>query len=202
MGSMGGLRIIENTIISIHFSRFVPWDGGHGRAQNHWKYNSIHAFFIICSVGWGAWAGSELLKIQYIHPFFMIWSVGWGAWAGSGSLKIQSYPCIFHDLFGRMGSMGRLRTIENTMVSMHFSLFVLWDGEHGRAQAIIENTTVSMHFWWFVRAGSESLECIFGDLFGGMGSTGRLRIIENTIVSMHFPWFVRWHGEHGQAQNR
>ena len=39
MGSMGGLRIIENTIVSMHF-------------------------LMICSVGWGAWAGSEPLKIQ------------------------------------------------------------------------------------------------------------------------------------------
>ena len=35
MGGMGGLRIIENTIISMHFSCFVRWDGEHVRAQNH-----------------------------------------------------------------------------------------------------------------------------------------------------------------------
>ena len=50
----------------------------------------------------------------------MTCSVGWGAWAGSESLKIQSYPCMFHDLFGGMGSMGGLRIIENKIVSIRF----------------------------------------------------------------------------------
>ena len=163
MGSMGGLRIIENTIVSMQFSWFVRCDGEHGRAQNHWKYKSIHAFLMICSVGWGAWAGSESLKIQW-HPF--IFHDLFGGMGSMGRLRIIANTIVsmhLHDLFGGMGSMGGLRIIENTIVSMHFSWFVCWDGEHGRAQNHWQYNSIHAFFMirsvgWGAWAGSESLK--------------------------------------------
>ena len=46
----------------------------------------------------------------------MLWMAEWGAWAGPESLQVEWNPCIFHDLFGGVGSMGGFRIIENTKV--------------------------------------------------------------------------------------
>ena len=56
-----------------------------------------------------------------LHAFFMLWMVEWGAWAGPESLQVEWNPCIFHDLFGGVGTMGGFRIIENTKGIAHFS---------------------------------------------------------------------------------
>ena len=60
-------------------------------------------------------------------------------------MKIQEYPYIFQDLFGGMGSMGKLRIIANAIVSMIFHGLFGGMGSMGGLR-IIENTIVSMHF--------------------------------------------------------
>ena len=76
-----------------------------------------------------------------LHDFFMLWMVEWGAWAGPESLQVQWNPCIFHDMFGGVGSMGGFRIIENTKVLHIFHDLCRGVGsmggpetEHGRAQ--------------------------------------------------------------------
>ena len=69
------------------FSCFGWWNGGHGQAQNHCKYNGIRAFFMFGGVG--SMGGFRIIENTKVLHIFHDLCRGVGSMGGPETLRIQ-----------------------------------------------------------------------------------------------------------------